>query len=179
MACQGPHVPQDYLYRTSPNEKIGTLVSNEALSQELSIKNLPKISNFDVDIAGGKFKAKVRLYLPHDFDENRKYPLLVNVYAGPNSQQVSDRFKLDWGTYLTTTEDVIYAVIDGRGSGFRGDDLLYEIHYKLGQPEVQDQIDVTKDLINRYSFIDRSNVAIWGWSYGGTASKFEHFFFFF
>ena len=71
MACQGPHVPQDYLYRTSPNEKIGTLVSNEALSQELSIKNLPKISNFDVDIAGGKFKAKVRLYLPHDFDENR------------------------------------------------------------------------------------------------------------
>ena len=97
MSCQGPHVPQDYLYRTSPNEKVGTLVTNEALSEELSLKNLPKISNFDVDIDNGNYKAKVRLYLPHDFDENKKYPMLVNVYAGPNSQQVSDRFKL--GTY--------------------------------------------------------------------------------
>ena len=79
----------------------------------------------------------------------------------------NDRFKLDWGTYLATSEDVIYAVIDGRGSGYRGDDLLFEIYYKLGQPEVQDQIDVTKALVDQYSFIDRSNVAIWGWSYGG------------
>ena len=92
---------------------------------------------------------------------------IMTLYAGPNSQQVSDRFKLDWGTYLTTSEDIIYAVIDGRGSGFRGDDLLYEIHRKLGQPEVQDQIDVAKKLVNLYSFIDKSRVAIWGWSYGG------------
>lgn len=84
--------------------------------------------------------------------------------------QVSDRFKLDWGTYLTTSEDVIYAVIDGRGSGYRGDDLLFEIYYKLGQPEVQDQIDVTKQLINLYSFIDKQRVAIWGWSYGGESA---------
>ena len=167
MSCQGPHVPQDYLYRSSPNEKVGTLTTNSFLSDELSLKNLPKISNLDIDIDNGRFQAKVRLYLPHDFDESKRYPLLVNVYAGPNSQQVSDRFKLDWGTYLTTSEDIIYAVIDGRGSGFRGDDLLYEIHYKLGQPEVQDQIDVTKKLVNLYSFIDQSRVAIWGWSYGG------------
>lgn len=58
-------------------------------------------------------------------------------------------------------------MIDGRGSGYRGDDLLFEIYYKLGKPEVQDQIDVTKQLINLYSFIDKSKVAIWGWSYGG------------
>ena len=54
------------------------------------------------------YQAKVRLYLPHDFDESRTYPLLINVYAGPNSQQVSDRFKLDWGTYLTTSEGTIH-----------------------------------------------------------------------
>ena len=78
------------------------------------------------------FQAKVRLYLPHNFDERKKYPLLINVYGGPNSQQINDRFKLDWGTYLTTSEDVIYGTIDGRGSGYRGDDLLFEIHYNLG-----------------------------------------------
>ena len=46
-------------------------------------------------IINGKYNAKVRLYLPHDFNENRKYPLLVNVYAGPNSQQVNDRCVLN------------------------------------------------------------------------------------
>ena len=74
---------------------------------------------------------------------------------------------MDWGTYLTTSEDVIYGTIDGRGSGYRGDDLLFEIHYKLGKPEVADQIEVTKKLVGLYDFIDRKNVAIWGWSYGG------------
>lgn len=63
---------------------------------------------------------------------------------------------------------MIYAVIDGRGSGYRGDELLYALHRQLGGPEVQDQIDVTRRLLELYSFIDRNNVAIWGWSYGGT-----------
>merc|ERR1719499_2764483 len=167
MSCDGPHVPQVYLYQTNPNTRINLLVDNAKLSSDLAIKSLPKVSNLNIPVAGGKYQAKVRLYLPPDFTESKRYPLVINVYGGPNSQQVSDRFKLDWGTYLTTSEDIIYAVIDGRGSGFRGDDLLYEIHYKLGQPEVQDQIDVTKKLVNLYSFIDQSRVAIWGWSYGG------------
>jgi len=167
MSCKGPHVPQDYLFKSSPNQKIATLVTNDPLSAALSDKNLPKISNLDIKISNGKYDAKVRLYLPHNFNERNKYPLLVNVYAGPNSQQVNDMFKLDWGTYLTTSEDVIYAVIDGRGSGFRGDDLLFELYYKLGGPEVEDQLDVTRQLLKRFSFLDKSKVAIWGWSYGG------------
>ena len=92
FSFQGPHVPQDYLYQTLPNEKIGTLVTNSRLSDRLLEKNLPKVSNLDVSIDNGRYNAKVRLYLPHDFDENKKYPLLVNVYAGPNSQQVNDRY---------------------------------------------------------------------------------------
>ena len=83
---------------------------------------------------------------------------------------------MDWGTYLTTSESVIYAVIDGRGSGYRGNDLLHEIYYKLGQPEVQDQIDVTKRLVDQYAFIDASNVAIWGWSYGGKNTNVKLYF---
>ena len=95
--------------------------------------------------------------------------ILTNDNANNSS---CDRFKLDWGTYLTTSEGVIYAVIDGRGSGYRGNDLLHEIYYKLGQPEVQDQIDVTKRLVDQYAFIDANNVAIWGWSYGGITTNF-------
>ena len=60
------------------------------------------------------------------FDHTSKLGLLLN------------RFKLDWGTYLTTSEDVIYGTIDGRGSGYRGDDLLFEIHYNLGARYLND-----------------------------------------
>ena len=84
-----------------------------------SLKSLPKVSNLNIPVDGGKYQAKVRLYLPPDFSESKRYPLVINVYGGPNSQQVNDRFKLDWGTYLTTSENVIYGLIDGRGSGFK------------------------------------------------------------
>ena len=59
-----------------------------------------------------------------DFSESKRYPLVINVYGGPNSQQVNDRFKLDWGTYLTTSEGIIYGLIDGRGSGFKGQQTI-------------------------------------------------------
>merc|ERR1712106_309785 len=167
MSCNGPHVPQVYLYQTNPNERTAILVDNARLSSDLSLKALPKVSNLNIPVDGGKYQAKVRLYLPPDFSESKRYPLVINVYGGPNSQQVNDRFKLDWGTYLTTSENVIYGLIDGRGSGFKGDDMLHEIYYNIGIVEVQDQIDVTKQLISLYPFIDKSRVAIWGWSYGG------------
>jgi len=167
MSCDGPHVPQVYLYQTNPNQRMLTLVDNAKLSADLSSKSLPKVSNLNIPVDGGKYQAKVRLYLPPDFSESKKYPLVINVYGGPNSQQVNDRFKLDWGTYLTTSEGVIYGLIDGRGSGFKGDDMLHEIYYNIGQVEVQDQIDVTKQLVSLYPFIDKTKVAIWGWSYGG------------
>jgi len=167
MSCDGPHVPQVYLYKTNPNERMTTLVDNVKLSSDLSLKSLPKVSNLNIPVDGGRYQAKVRLYLPPDFSEDKKYPLVINVYGGPNSQQVNDRFKLDWGTYLTTSENVIYGLIDGRGSGFKGDEMLHEIYGKIGKVEVEDQIDVTEQLLSLYPFIDKKKVAIWGWSYGG------------
>ena len=124
---------QVYLYRTNPNQRLLTLVDNAKLSADLSMKSLPKVSNLNIPIDNGKYQAKVRLYLPPNFSESKRYPLVINVYGSPNSQQVNEKFKLDWGTYLTTSEEVIYGLIDGRGSGFKGDDMLHEIYYNIGQ----------------------------------------------
>jgi hypothetical protein len=53
--------------------------------------------------------------------------------SNPVHLQVNDRFKLDWGTYLTTSEQIIYGLIDGRGSGFKVSGLLNNnnIHCRL------------------------------------------------
>lgn len=100
----------------------------------------------------------------------QQYPMVVDVYGGPASQKVDYRFHVYFGHYFATSRRTIYAMIDGRGSGYQGTRRLYELYHKLGTVEIQDQIDVVQYLTNTFAFIDSSKVAIWGWSYGGYAS---------
>ena len=59
MSCDGPHVPQVYLYQTNPNQRLTTLVDNSKLSADLASKSLPKVSNLNIPVDGGKYQAKV------------------------------------------------------------------------------------------------------------------------
>lgn len=99
-----------------------------------------------------------------------KYPMVVDVYGGPGSQKVDDRFGINFGYYLASSEQMIYAMIDGRGSGYQGSKRLYELYHRLGTVEIQDQMDVAAQLAKSLWFIDSSRIAIWGWSYGGYAA---------
>ena len=65
-------------------------------------------------------------------------------YAGPESQLVTQKFKLDWATYLSSSENVIVAYIDGRGSRAQGDQHTYDVYKRLGTVEVQDQLTAVK-----------------------------------
>lgn len=65
-------------------------------------------------------------------------------YAGPCSQRVDYRFKLNWGTYLSSSHGIIIASFDGRGSGYQGDDILHAIYRRLGTFEVEDQITAVR-----------------------------------
>jgi dipeptidyl-peptidase 4 len=45
---------------------------------------------------------------------------------------------------LTVNRSFIYAAIDGRGSGLKGDRMLFAGYRRLGTVEIEDQISVTK-----------------------------------
>ncbi len=60
--------------------------------------------------------------------------------AAPGGQQVNDRYSLDWDSVLVSSDNVIVARLDGRGSGFQGQKLLHEVHRRLGSVELQDQL---------------------------------------
>ena len=60
--------------------------------------------------------------------------------AGPGKQMVTDQFQLGYGTYMSSTNKVVYVLIDGRGSGAQGDRYLHQVYRRLGTVEVQDQI---------------------------------------
>lgn len=69
---------------------------------------------------------------------------LFSSYGGPDTYQVTDKFYLDWGSYLAANKSIIYAAIDGRSSGLRGDNLMFAGYRRLGTVEVVDQVNVTK-----------------------------------
>lgn len=49
-----------------------------------------------------------------------------------------DEFRIDWGTYMSSHNDVIYIKLDVRGAKGQGKKKLYR---RLGGVEVDDQID--------------------------------------
>lgn len=137
---------------------------------------MPKIEYLKVPLTGG-FEATVKLMLPPQIDFtassfDSKYPMIVNVYGGPGSDQVSDSFSIGFQHYLITSRNIIYCMIDGRGSSHSGTEQMFTVNNALGTVEIEDQITVTKYLQDNYGFIDANKTGIWGWSYGGYATAF-------
>jgi dipeptidyl aminopeptidase/acylaminoacyl peptidase len=73
----------------------------------------------------------VVLSLPQNYDPSLKYPLLVYVYGGPGSQTVHQRWSVGWADYLTSNYGIVYASIDGRGTGFQSNEYLFKVTKKI------------------------------------------------
>lgn len=157
LSFKGPDLPRDFLYTWVKDEdtgrikllKLGLWQRNDHLERILLEKSVPLIEFHEIPITGHTFNAKVMLQVPHDVDRSGhiKYPMLVDVYGGPNSVAVTKKFSLDWGSYLASNLSIIYARIDGRGSGLQGDEILHQVYKRLGTVEVQDQINTAKYVV--------------------------------
>nr|XP_031850173.1 venom dipeptidyl peptidase 4 [Nomia melanderi] len=167
IACAGPD-PMFVRIFDVYHTPLYSWEENQALRRKLATRSHPRIYNLDVKVNG--YKSKVRLYLPPDFDDRKKYPLLINVYSGPNTVRITDSNTHGFESYMATNRSVIYGHIDGRGSAFKGSKMLFEIYRRIGTVEIEDQIAVTRYLQKLYPWIDANRTAIWGWSYGGFAT---------
>lgn len=65
-------------------------------------------------------------------------------YGGPGSQLVVDRWKIGMNNVMSSGKSYIVLEIDGAGTGGQGEAKKMEVKYKLGQLEVQDQLDAIK-----------------------------------
>ncbi len=108
---------------------------------------------------------------PANMIPGKQYPLLMWVYGGPGSQQVSDSWdnSMAW-KQLLVQKGYIVACVDNRGTGFRGEEFRKCTYMQLGKLEVQDQIDAAIEL-GKLPYIDSSRIGIFGWSYGGYMSS--------
>uniref|UniRef100_A0A8C5U670 Dipeptidyl peptidase 4 n=1 Tax=Malurus cyaneus samueli TaxID=2593467 RepID=A0A8C5U670_9PASS len=140
------------------------LENNTELDNALKDIQMPSKEFGTLSIGG--YNLWYQMILPPRFDSSKKYPLLIDVYAGPCSQKVDQVFRISWATYLASTEQIIVASFDGRGSGYQGDEIMHAINRRLGTYEVEDQIAAARKF-SEMRFVDKDRIAIWGWSYGG------------
>uniref|UniRef100_H0Z8Z3 Dipeptidyl peptidase 4 n=1 Tax=Taeniopygia guttata TaxID=59729 RepID=H0Z8Z3_TAEGU len=164
LNCLGPGLPISTLHRSTDDEVLRYLENNTELENSLKDIQMPSKKFGSLSIGG--YNLWYQMILPPNFDQSKKHPLLLDVYAGPCSQKVDQAFRISWATYLASTERVIVASFDGRGSGYQGDRIMHAINRRLGTYEVEDQIAAAREF-SEMSFVDKDRIAIWGWSYGG------------
>lgn len=112
--------------------------------------------------AGGA-KIEVFIVKPHDFDPSKKYPLILNVHGGPQSQW-QDSFRGDWQVYPGAGYVVAFA--NPHGSTGYGQDFTSEISGDWGGQVFDDLMKVTDELA-KLPYVDPDRMGAMGWSYGG------------
>jgi dipeptidyl-peptidase-4 len=109
-----------------------------------------------------------KLILPTNFDRNKKYPVIVYLYNGPNVQLLHNSFPASnnlWYEYMAQRGYVVFTM-DGRGSANRGMKFEQATFGKLGTVELKDQL-VGVDYLKSLPYVDAARMGIHGWSFGG------------
>jgi dipeptidyl aminopeptidase/acylaminoacyl peptidase len=108
-----------------------------------------------------------KMIFPPGFDKaaNKKYPVFMECYGGPNSQKAAQVYHYDVMNRVAMS-GVIALIVDGRGTGFKGRKFRSAVSKRLGHFEALDQIAAAR-WAGQQPYVDASRIGIWGWSFGG------------
>ena len=129
--------------------------------------NIGKTEIFPLKNNSG-FDLYSRIIYPSDFDESKKYPVLVFLYGGPHRQKVENSWLGNanlWLNFMAQKGFIIFT-LDNRGSAYRGLEFEQATFRKLGTVEIEDQL-AGVEYLKTLSFVDEDNIGVFGWSYGG------------
>ncbi len=127
---------------------------------------LKKTELFTFKAADGVTDLHGLLFFPSNFDPSKKYPVLVTVYGGPETNGARETFSMPNGL---AEFGFIVASLDSRSAAGRGKKFMDPYYGNLGIVEMDDQAAGVKALWTR-PYINKERVGIFGTSYGGTAS---------
>ncbi len=161
---------QKRLVKINQHQEKYLLLENKSLKQKFAALNLPKTEFFKVETRDG-LSLDGYLIKPKDFNPNKKYPLIFFVYGEMAGQTVVDSWTGSrhlWNHFLAQ-QGYLVASIDNRGTRTpKGRDWRKSIYGAVGVLSSRDQSDALVEMRNRWSFIDKSRIGIWGHSGGGS-----------
>ena len=162
-----------YMYTTCRNNGkiIATNVDNHDLKLKIQRYGWTKRETFSFTTSDG-VRLDGWMVKPANFDTSKKYPVIMYQYSGPGSQQVVNSWSAGamgqggaFDQYLAQ-QGFIVVCVDGRGTGGRGADFEKNTYLRLGDLESKDQVE-TASYLATLPYVDKDNIGIWGWSFGG------------
>ncbi len=114
------------------------------------------------------------MYKPFDFDPNKKYPVILYVYPGPQTESVTKTFERgSYNTFLSQFGFIVVTV-GNRGGNPQRSKWYHNYSYDPSNQNMSfrdyglaDKKAAVEQLAHRFSFIDIDKVGIWGHSGGG------------
>lgn len=148
-----------------------TLIDNRELQDRLAKLKQTPVEFFKVDVGEG-VQLDGWMIKPHDFDPQKRYPVLFYVYGEPWGQTVLD----SWGGRnrlwhgMLAQQGYLVMSVDNRGTPApRGRAWRKIVYRKIGLVSSADQANAAR-AIAKWPFVDPSRIGIWGWSGGGSST---------
>jgi dipeptidyl-peptidase-4 len=157
--------PPSLTVHKNDGTRISTLAESRIeIPEKLGMRH-PEI--FTIPAEDG-FPLPAQIYKPEDFDPNKKYPLILNVYGGPSAPEVSNSWPSGYFEQILLRKGYLIASVDNRSATGISKTLENTIlKNTMGDGELGDLVAAVQWL-KAEPYIDPERVGIWGWSGGGT-----------
>lgn len=158
------------------NAKVPSLRVNQKLGGKdlfrITSSKGPRVMIPDVEIIWLAMEdgqqVPARVYYPQDFDPSKEYPLIMEIYGGPDTDYVKDIWRPvrpmeQW----CAQNGIIKVIADCRASGHNGragEDLVYR---DVVSVPVQDFCTWAR-YFGELPYVDASRIGVEGFSFGGT-----------
>ncbi|HSN60857.1 MAG TPA: prolyl oligopeptidase family serine peptidase, partial [Ferruginibacter sp.] len=149
----------------------GKIIKELGNSKATEFENyaLAKTEVIRVKSDDGLYDLPMKITWPVNMDKNKKYPVLISIYGGPNAGTVMDSWVLNGNQQFYAKEGLIQVAMDHRASGHFGKEGVNYMYHNLGYWEMKDYTTMVKWL-EANGNADPTKICITGFSYGGYLS---------
>lgn len=114
------------------------------------------------------FRLPGMIVYPKGFDPQRKYPVHVDIYGGPDTPLVRDRWVMPTADNQWWSDNgIIQITVDPRAAGHNGRKGLDMIYRQLTVNEIKD-FCAWADWLGSLPYVDAERIGVEGFSFGGT-----------
>lgn len=163
------HAPVTELRRWQDGSLVAVLA--EADDTALREKGWSLPEPFVAKDRDGKFDIFGFIIRPPDFDPAKRYPVIENIYAGPQDSFVPKAWK-PWmnAMHELAAHGFVVVKIDGRGTANRSREFLHFCYKNLKDAGLPDRIAWMKAAAGKYPEMDLGRVGVFGGSAGGQSA---------
>jgi len=165
-----PTTPQTTVVRDASGD-VALDVAKQDITQ-LRATGWAPLTPITVKARDGKTDLYGFLFRPTNFDPGKKYPIVNNVYPGPQTGSCGSRSFAAAHRDMQSLAELGFVVvcIDGMGTPWRSKAFHTFYYGNLGDNTIPDQVAGMKELAARYPWIDINRAGIYGHSGGGNAT---------